>query len=268
MANPCPIPTYVDKCPPTATYQVGGTDYIAFLWCDAGNNKDVLAVFQICDGVFSGAPEFYDPTTGAAYTPVGAVGRCKDSVDYEILCDKGTDPNTKIIAVWNNSTVPPTLSYFTPAADGTLTAYTPVGLISACPDSDVEDTQVCYVASVAGTGYAAGDQLLQILFWDTGESPPTLVATIWRNQSQNTVLTTPPTISDLTQCGGAKDHEIEILCDVNGAVTSQFIRRYVIDSLGGVSVVDTNLDGVTAYTPTGTVQPCSASASKPCLTCR
>ena len=166
-------------------------------------------------------------------------------------------PNTRILALWDTSTVPPTLKYFTPAIDGSLVAYTPVGPVSDCPETDTEESQICYIALNAGTGYAAGDQLLQILFWDTGENPPTLTATIWRNQTQDSILSAAPLLTDLGSCG-SKDQEFVILCDkdTTTGTATKFLRRYAVDSTGTVVTFDTNLDGVTAYTPAGTVEIC------------
>lgn len=259
MAFPtCPMPAGISKCPPITTYQVGGIDYVAFQYCDQGNNQDVLAIFQICAGVLS-APEYYD-LAGNVYVPVGVVGRCKDSADYEILCDLGPNPNVRVIALFDTSVVPPKLNYYTPSVTGALTPYVPVGPISQCPGEDVEDVQTCFTALNAGAGYAAGDQIIQILFFNTGENPPVLTATIWRNQTQSTVLAAAPLAADLTPCAGGKDNEIEILCDDNAGVSTRFLRRYVIDALGGVTIHDTTLDGITPYTVAGTVTNCAGTA--------
>jgi hypothetical protein len=52
------------------------------------------------------------------------------------------------------------------------------------------------------------------------------------------------------------DDEYEVLCDDAGS----FLRRYTAQ--GGVTVVtDTELDGSTAYTPTGTVVRCDAETA-------
>lgn len=48
------------------------------------------------------------------------------------------------------------------------------------------------------------------------------------------------------------DHEFEVLCDDRGA----FLRRYTVDG-GVVTTVDTELDGVTGYSPSGEVRTCT-----------
>lgn len=231
MANQCPIPPYVDPCPPRRVYQVGGSEYVALKLCDTGNQQSILAVYQMCDGVVSGAPTYFD-LAGAPYTPVGTVGECGSGVDYEILCDLGTTPKSRVLALWDSSAAPPTLSYFVPAADGSLTPYTPVGPVGACPETDVEESQICFVSLVAGAGYAAGDQLLQILFWDTSESPPTLTATIWRNQTQNTILAAAPPIADLSSC--SRDVEDTIHCYqalVDGALGAGYTAGDILNQI-------------------------------------
>ena len=257
----CPVPPFVDECPPKQVYSVGGVEYISYQFCDKATNTPILVVYRLCDGEPSDLPTYYD-LLGQPFTPTGAVGLCDTGLDYETLCDKGTDPNTRILALWDTSTVPPTLKYYTPGIDGSLVAYTPIGPVSDCPETDVEESQICYLAINAGAGYAAGDQLLQILFWDTGEQPPTLTATIWRNQTQNTILAAAPNLAHLSSCE-ASDHEFQVLCDDNGP----FLRRYTVNASGVVSFTDTELDGVTAYVATGLVGVCPEVSESPTSEC-
>ena len=57
------------------------------------------------------------------------------------------------------------------------------------------------------------------------------------------------------------DNEYEQLCDDNGP----FLRRYTIED-GAPVTTDTELDGTTAYTPTGTVRRCAdVAAANPAL---
>ncbi|MGX1514034.1 hypothetical protein [Streptomyces collinus] len=52
------------------------------------------------------------------------------------------------------------------------------------------------------------------------------------------------------------DDEYEILCDDTGS----FLRRYSTED-GATVITDTELDGTTAYTPTGTVVRCDAATA-------
>ena len=63
------------------------------------------------------------------------------------------------------------------------------------------------------------------------------------------VVTTCPTTSG--------DTEFTVLCDTNGAVTTQFLRRITYTNGVPSAVVNTTLDGVTAYVPTGSVAACA-----------
>lgn len=261
----CPVPPYVDDCPPKQVYSVGGVEYAAYQFCDKATNTPILVIYRLCDGILTGDPTYYD-LLGQPYIPSGDVGLCDTGLDYETLCDKGTDPNTRILALWDTSTVPPTLKYYTPGIDGSLTIYVPIGPVGACPETDTEESQICYIATVAGTGYAIGDQLLQILFWDTGENPPTLTATVWRNQTQNTTLSASPPSADMASCG-SKDHEFLILCDIAAGTVTKFLRRYSVDATGMVSFTDTQINGTTAYVPAGTVSVCPDQTPETIILC-
>lgn len=57
------------------------------------------------------------------------------------------------------------------------------------------------------------------------------------------------------------DTEALVLCDDNAGVITTFLRLYEIEGDGTVTATDTQLDGVTAYAPTGTVGICSAAAT-------
>lgn len=52
----------------------------------------------------------------------------------------------------------------------------------------------------------------------------------------------------------AADTELQVLCDD----TAPFLRRYTTTSSGQTTVTDTELDGTTPYTPTGTVVRCGS----------
>lgn len=60
--------------------------------------------------------------------------------------------------------------------------------------------------------------------------------------------------------GVRPDAEYEILCDDSGA----FLRRYTTED-GALVLVDTALDGTTAYTPVGTVRRCDQAAVSPVI---
>ncbi|MFD0208937.1 hypothetical protein ACFVH9_07355 [Streptomyces hirsutus] len=60
------------------------------------------------------------------------------------------------------------------------------------------------------------------------------------------------------------DREVLALCDDDGAGTvTPFLRRLSIAPTGAVAATDTELDGTTAYTPTGTVILCTPPPVEP-----
>lgn len=61
---------------------------------------------------------------------------------------------------------------------------------------------------------------------------------------------------DAGSSGDSTSDEVITLCDDNGS----FLRRITKDSTGLVTVTDTTLNGITAYTPVGTATVCTADA--------
>jgi hypothetical protein len=94
--------------------------------------------------------------------------------------------------VYDEETGGTTISYTLP--DGT--AYAPTAPIRpASYSEDVELGQTQYIAINAGVGYAAGQFITQVRFYDTTTTPATLVGTIYINDNTNSVIT--PLIGDL-----------------------------------------------------------------------
>ncbi len=61
-----------------------------------------------------------------------------------------------------------------------------------------------------------------------------------------------------------KDVEVEVLCDQQADLSIvEFLRTYTFDDDGTLDgFVDTELDGSTAYAPTGTVRDCAVAAQE------
>lgn len=68
------------------------------------------------------------------------------------------------------------------------------------------------------------------------------------------------TIGNIGGSGGSSssqsDSEFLILCDIVGSTVTKFLRKYVTNSVGVTSTVDTYLDGVTTYNVSGNVAEC------------
>ena len=137
----CPIPVGVSNCPAITTYSVGGVDYIGFIRCDA-TGAQVLAVFELCSGVPSGAPTYYD-MNGALVTPPLPIQDC-GSGDFEqnILCDTAVDPPkpfiSRVVFDADGDLIPEQSGTF---ELDTVTPYTPVGPVTVC-GGDIVDTEL------------------------------------------------------------------------------------------------------------------------------
>lgn len=184
-----------------------------------------------------------------AYTPVGTPKNCgasSDDLEIFVLCD-------------DNGSF---LRHLTRDADGNVvianttldgaTAYTPVGAEHLCISTQDALTDECFIAIVAGVGYASGDRLTRLTTWDMSVNPPVFKATVWHNLTTDTTLAAAPTATHLRSC--VVDTEYVVLCDT----TNKFIRHISVDNSGGTTIVDTTLDGTTPYVTIGTVDICKA----------
>ena len=162
-----------------------------------------------------------------------------------------------------------TITYTLP--DGS--AYIPsTGLRPASSNEDIELSQSRFIATANGTGYSIGDSILQIRFYDTLQSPPVLLSTLYLNETTNLPVSPAPPISDLNPTPSTtisnpfnleatqqlvlqelqKLIEIEetLLFDLGNANTP-FLRRLTLSqTTGAITYTYTNLDG-TPYVPVG-----------------
>jgi hypothetical protein len=244
-------PAGVLACGDSQSIQVSGT----FCSVDTATG-DVLALILIeytYDA--AGAIEsvrLVNATTGATYTvPAGAeitvcpTGAEAPESDLTVLCDDNgpflrdfrRDENGAIVAVTNY----------------TLTGgpYTPTGTVRACSDRNVETMALCDVPLSLG---------LVTTFWRTWvyNADGTVASVIDRDQFGDPYTVSPGGL--VTDCGGI-DSEQQVLCDVSGGgVSTQFLRTEVRQANTILRRVDTQLDGISPYTPTGTVGLCSAGS--------
>lgn len=160
----CPLPENVSKCLAQPVYSIGGSDYIALELCD--NNGKLLAVYELCSGVLSGAPTYYT-LAGAAYTPVGTPRNCDAAGDFEqfVFCDNITDPPTPFISrvLWDSNLdlIPDKTGTF--ALDG-ITPYTPLGTISVCGGDVVDAEMVGPICEKDATGVTVGKAWHKIFY--------------------------------------------------------------------------------------------------------
>ncbi|WP_411092318.1 hypothetical protein [Streptomyces sp. 049-1] len=107
------------------------------------------------------------------------------------------------------------------------------------------------------------------------DGPPTSVTMGNRNDGGGLACLAPAfgfiTLVPGPACGGVPelDHIVQPLCDNSAAGTvTSFLRHWSVDNATGLltALADTTLDGLTAYTPTGTVRVCGEPADAPVLT--
>lgn len=251
----CPLPDSVSKCLAQPVYNVGGSDYIALQVCD--NNGQLLAVYELCSGVLSGAPTYYD-LSGNAYTPSGTPRSC-EAGDFEqfVFCDTDTDPPTPFISRvrWdeNGDLVPEATGTF--ALDG-LTPFTPVGPITVCGGDVVDAELVGPLCEKDATGNIVGNAWHKIFYRGQAQISTALVGY---------KLATPSTWLDPYVVGAGNalsicsSGTIDILCkcddtDADGIGETAYKEVVSISANGTVTVLATyNRTMTAAYTPVSPV---------------
>lgn len=206
--------------------------------CDvvAGVSTPFLRRLDIdCDGVVATTDTALDGTT--PFAPAGTVGICGDpteDVEVLLLCDVSGGVST---AFQRRLTF----------VDGTLTAtadftlagapYVTVGVVGAChePTEDVESLLLCDVS-------AAG---LSTPF----ERRRTFMDGILQSSADFNLAGAPYAPSGTVGVCSCPDRELEILCSTSAGVVTPFLRRYSTNCAGAVTIVDTLLDGTTAFVP-------------------
>ncbi|MER6632314.1 hypothetical protein ABT301_29540 [Streptomyces sp. NPDC000987] len=237
-------------------------DVEAVLLCDVQADGTVAAtvlvepIYDTGSGARVGT-RIVDPATGADYTPVGTLSPCGGTspegcarqVSVRTRCDDtdgdGTGDAT-YVEVWVldpcDGGAPSLLGMYesgdlakpyTPAAPVDCPephADTPVVLGTVCYDDGTGTVRTAAVLKCAG----CADTAVTYLDAETGAQ-----------------LTTPAVVP----CP-ATGRSTQLLCDVQADGSSTpFLRTYTGDG-AAVTTVDTLLDGVTAYAPTGTVGVC------------
>ncbi|KUN32544.1 hypothetical protein AQJ11_03180 [Streptomyces corchorusii] len=237
-------------------------DVEAVLLCDVLADGTVagLALVEPIYDTNTGArvgTRIVDPTTGATYTPAGTLGvcgspsdQCARQISTRTRCDDTNADGTgdvTYVEVWAldpcDGGAPQLLGAY---RDGDFAQpYTPTAPAD-CPDATADTPvvlgTVCYDAGGGATRTAAvlkcaacGDPAVTYLDTETGAT-----------------LTAPA----IVPCPAATDRSTQLLCDVQADGSSvPFLRTFTSDGTT-TSTADTRLDGVTAYSPTGTVGVC------------
>lgn len=286
----CPVPPYVDDCPPKQVYSVGGTDYLSLLMCDTNGNQ-VIVVWEMCDGVPSGAPSYFN-LNGTVAAPALPVHDCASGNEIVILCDNNAGTITRFLRRYvvlngNVSTVDTTV-------DG-QTAYAPAGTVQLCQpcgqievlcddigsflrhygcDGTTTDTALDGTTAYTVTGTVKrcdikgatpiilcddnGSFLRHLVYANDG-----LSATIYDTAFDGTTAYTA--VGTVKRCDFAIAYQL--LCDYSAGTVVPFLRRFAQAETGALVVTDTALDAVTAYTVAGTVGDCALANVDPVILC-
>lgn len=174
--------------------------------------------------------------------------------DTEILClcdDQGGGtivPFVRIVTVDSGGTV--TTADF--ELDG-VTPYVPSGTVGKCTGGSGDDSEIMCLCDNQGGGVIV--PFLRIIT-APGDGGPLVIADF--ELDGVTPYVTSGTV-EKCESEAPDDHEVLCLCDDQGGGTIvEFLRRLVVDAAGVVTLVDTELDGTTAYVVLGTVIKCSA----------
>jgi hypothetical protein len=212
--------------------------------------------------------------SGAPYTPTGTMTRCpEDRVAAEVLCDAGAFDVPFIRFYIFGPTGP--IPFRDTDLDGT--PYVVTGPVQRCAEqianqpigvkitnwaSDSEYVVLCDDAFKPPAPFLRRfdvDEVGNVVFTDTaldGVTPYTPIGSVvncrWVEFKAPVEVFGPGGGPVSVNVANSTDDEWQVLCDNNG----QFLRRLRTVS-GVVSVSDFALDGVTPYTPIGTVRQCA-----------
>ncbi|MEU5497973.1 hypothetical protein [Streptomyces griseofuscus] len=245
----------------SAAVPTARVDVEPLLLCDVLPDGTVAGVAQV-ESIYDAntgarlSTRIVNPTTGATYTPTGTLTVCQPPADCArqvtqvTRCDDTTGDgvgDTEYVEVWSldpcDGGAPQLVGTYL-AGDFT-SSYTPTSAAPCpvdAPDTPVVLGTVCYTASGGGTSTAA------VLKCQACADP----AVTYVDLATGAVLTAPT----IVPCPVAADRSAQLLCDVQANGTSTpFLRTFATDDTG-TTHTDTQLDGTTAYTPTGTVGAC------------
>ena len=105
----------------------------------------------------------------------------------------------------------------------------PVTVVSGGSTSQIVVTQ--YVATAAATGYSVGDIIEHVVELNLTATPATVVASIWVNATQGTVLASAPSSSNIALVAGAVTAQPKYVAPASWNGTSFDARAY-----GSVSI--------------------------------
>lgn len=260
----------------------GGKSDIEFeILCDVAATGAITRFLRKYAVDAAGTVTFLDTDLSGVtpYTTLGQVSACISGAESTSECftvhaaaGAGYVRGDRLIHYlqWNTATLPPTVIanvWYNVTQAAALVAAPLAADLRPCGE-DIEGVTFCYIATVNHpTGrYDVGDHLLNARFENVSEYAANgnvmFPISVWYNVTKVGIMSAPDQLTDFRPCD--QEQQIVVLCDDNGS----FLRKYAIAHGGATVAVDTALDGVTAYTPVGTIKICQSSTIKPCGTCR
>lgn len=171
--------------------------------------------------------------------------------DFEILCDPTTDAPKIVRYKYTGGSTDVTAEAFN--LDGTPYA----GTISSLVQCSAKDSEIEILDDVVN---GVATQFLRTYLKKPDGSLVRIIDTTLDGTTNYTVLGTVSKLTHVYQQALASTTMAMVDKQVDDSII-RFLRTYIKDSTGTItSTVDTNLDGITAYTPTGTVDVCTVDA--------
>ncbi|MGC4947707.1 hypothetical protein ACLQ2N_16115 [Streptomyces sp. DT224] len=207
-----------------------------------------------------------DPTTGAAYTPVGTLQPCQPdgcnaTTSVLVLCDTAADGTaTQFVRATTYDCEGALLATLDRTLDGAEYAVT--GTVGVCPTAPDCESPTTPVTSV-GLCLADGTPIAVTVVRDcTGA----VASEGWINLSTG-AWSAGAVPAGTVACGESRSIQVSgTFCDVDdaGEVLGLVLVEYTYDDTGAVASVRL-VDAVTGgtYTPTGTVTVCPAGGAQP-----
>ncbi len=175
----------------------------------------------------------------------------QNDFEPQLVQQNGTDDYYYSVWQWSEDGATQSLVYYDMSGAPVPAPSDPIPV----QQKDYEVIETCYETTAAGTGYAVGDQLKRLTFFDV--LTQSVISEVWFNISSATALTAAPPAGDIAPCApDFIDIEQEKLYDyLPTGERVDFLRTYVKDASGATkNTVDTTVDGVTAYATAGTVE--------------
>lgn len=196
---------------------------------------------------------------GSRYTPTGTVGHCTQPPQDTFATSGLCLPDGTPIAVVTRFDQPAGVYLddgWINLRTGAFTAGNPpVGAVACGTASSVQ---------VSGTFCdMSGNTVNALVLIEYHYNPDGTIASVRLvNATTGATHTVVGTITTCPTGTAGPEQDVEVLCDVNGGVSTPFVRDYRRDSTGAITAVSNYTLAGAPYNPTGTVGICAASVDR------